>query len=191
MHAAKQLMNCRALSRESPLTANFVGEVTEAEHLMEAQFGEEAKEETLDTKAEPEGDMTSDHAASPSSLLPAPVTSVTLSVPSPTLSHTPQHTHRPPHISITTRRAAEARWADASARLAAAVDLNLPVQDPLTRWVAGEHYGARPVGTQPTHFHPDAVANGLHVLGPISGTMCGGLRCILEAGYHVSSYTRG
>ena len=186
---ARLPVNCTALPQDSPLTANFVGEVTEAADLMEAQLGEEELEETLDLEEESEGDLTSSHAAGPSSLLPAPAAGPAPSRPPPSLSHTPELSHRPPHISIFTRRATQARWADAVTRLAAAVDLNLPVQDPQTRWVAGEHFGAHPVGTQPTRLHPDAVANGLHVLEPFSGAMCGGLRCILEAGYNLSTYT--
>ena len=69
------------------------------------------------------------------------------------------------------------------------MDLSLPVHDPRTKWVAGEHFGAHPLGTQPNCFLQDAVANGLRVLKLFSGAMCGGLLCILEAGYTVSTYT--
>lgn len=136
-----------------------------------------------------EEDRTSTNGAGPSSLLPSHVAGLAPILPSPSLSHTPKLSHRPPHISITTRRATPAQWADVATRLAAVADLNFPVQDPRTKWVVGEHFGAHPVGTPPTRFHPDAVANGLHVLEPFFGAMCGRLRCILEAGYNVSTYT--
>ena len=45
-------VNCKALPQDSPLTANFVGEVTEAADLMEAQLGEEEFEGTLNLEEE-------------------------------------------------------------------------------------------------------------------------------------------
>ena len=46
-----------------------------------------------------------------------------------------------------------------------------------------------PIDTSSARFSQEDLKTGLHVLEMFSGITCGGLRTILEAGYHVSCYT--
>ena len=87
------------------------------------------------------------------------------------------------------KKTSELRRAGASTRLAAAYKAGLPVLDPRTKWIGDEFRGASPIYTGVKHFQKADLERGLHVLDLFGGITCGGLRTILEAGYHVKCYT--
>ena len=81
------------------------------------------------------------------------------------------------------------RRARAVTRVAAAYKANLPVLDPRTKRIGDNFRGASPIYTGVKHFQKADLERGLHVLDMFGGITCGGLRAILEVGYHVKCYT--
>ena len=104
-------------------------------------------------------------AASPARMLTEPVDPILTSTPSSLRRH------------------------EALARLEAALQRDIPVHNPRTRWVGGPNQGAVPVVTNVQSLDRASITKGLHVLDLFAGITCSGLRTVLEAGYRVECYT--
>lgn len=63
------------------------------------------------------------------------------------------------------------------------------MRNPKTKWIGGDFNKALPVHTTITSLDVHYVSNGLHVLDLYARITCGGLRTMLEGGYHISCYT--
>lgn len=80
------------------------------------------------------------------------------------------------------------RKLEAQAQLEA-LQRDIPIQDPSTKWIGGANHGAVPVATTIRTLSSTSIQNGLHMLDLFTDITCGGLRTVLEAGYVGPCYT--
>lgn len=80
------------------------------------------------------------------------------------------------------------RRREAVARLEAALEQSIPVQEPRTKWIGGANHGAIPLSTHVCAFEKESIERSMHVLDLFVGITCGGLGTVIEPSYIATYY---